>query len=123
MDKSNTLSEPKDAEQYFERGKEFFNKGYIQKAIENFDKAIEINPQHVWIYNHRGVAKKEFEQYKEAIEDFDKAVEIEPRYALAYHNRGRLKDKLGLHEEAKEDFDKVIEIDIHNVENGNLIFI
>jgi len=38
MDKSNTLSEPKDAEQYFERGKEFFNKGYIQKAMRILTK-------------------------------------------------------------------------------------
>ncbi len=74
MDRSNTLPEPRDAKGYFERGKDFLNKGEILKAIDDLDEAVHLNPQFAIAYYHRGLAKNELGQYKKAIEDFDKAI-------------------------------------------------
>ncbi len=78
MDRSNTLSEPKDAKGYFERGNAFLDKGEVLKAIDDLDEAIHLNPQFARAYFNRGLAKNELGRYKESIEDFYKAIGTNP---------------------------------------------
>ncbi|MFA5383053.1 MAG: tetratricopeptide repeat protein [Candidatus Micrarchaeia archaeon] len=82
-----------------------------EEAIENYDKAIELNPKDAGVYNNRGVAKAILKRYIEAIKDFDKAIELNPNYASVYNNRGAAKAKLEKYKEAIKDFDKAIELD------------
>ena len=58
-------------------------------AIQDYDKAIELNPNSAYAYNNRGYAKFQLQEDYQAIEDYDKAIELDPNYAQAYHyNRG-----------------------------------
>ncbi len=74
MDRLNTLSEPKDAKGYFERGNAFLNKGEVVKAIDDLDEAIHLNPRFTRAYYNRGIAKNELGKYKEAIKDLYQAI-------------------------------------------------
>ena len=92
-------SQNKTAEKYLEQGNAKYNLQDYRGAIQDYNKAIEINPQDASTYYNRGVTKGKLEDYRGAIQDFNKAIEINPQYATAYYNRGvakyRLNDKSG----------------------------
>lgn len=96
-------------EGYYNRGK---NRMHIdlRGAIDDFTKAIEINPSFE-AYNSRGLAKKNITDYKGAINDFTKAIELNPKSIAAYKNRGETKHYIGNYEGAISDFTKAIEMD------------
>jgi protein O-mannosyl-transferase len=58
------------------------------QAIEDYGRAIEINPGYAEAYNNRGIAFKRLGNHKQAIENYDRAIEIKQDYAEAYYNRG-----------------------------------
>ena len=72
-------------------GLTFQEKGKYEEAIEHYDEAIRINPQHAVVYNNRGAAKGVLGKHKEAIVDYDEAIRISPQDAKAYYNRGNAK--------------------------------
>jgi tetratricopeptide (TPR) repeat protein len=98
------------AEKYFDKGNEFYKNGDFKSAIENYDKAIEINPKDAEAYFNRGNAKDDLGDKQAAIDDYDKAIEINPNLAEAYYNRGNAKDDLGNKQAAIDDYSKAIEI-------------
>ena len=85
------------------------------KAIEDFDKAIELDPYYSLAYYNRGLCYQEQLQYQRAIEDWDKVIELDPNdpyYAYqAYYNRGICYRLMGQDQRAIEDWDKVIGLD------------
>ena len=58
-----------------------------ERAIEDFNKAIELKPDYAEAYVNRGNSYLGLEEYERAIEDFDKAIKIDPKDVGAYHNR------------------------------------
>ena len=80
------------------------------KAIEFYDKAIELNPRLLLGYNNRGAAHMALKNYNAAIEDFTRAIGLDPTNAGAYSNRGlaywRAKDE----DSTIHDFDQAIEV-------------
>lgn len=63
-------------------------KGQLDEAINEYNKAIEINPRLAIAYINRGRTYVQGKgQYDQAISDCSKALEIDPIYALAYSNR------------------------------------
>jgi len=78
---------PKTAEEWKERGVSFSISGEYEKAIECFDKAIELNPNLTKAYINRGNAYYYLEQYEKAIEDYNRAIELDPNLTEAYNNR------------------------------------
>ena len=95
---------------YNNRGNAYNDLGQTERAIEDYDKAIELNPEDATAYCNRGAAYAKLGQTERAIEDFDKAIELNPEDAAAYYNRGNAYDDLGQTERAIEDFDKAIEL-------------
>jgi len=85
-------------------------KGDLDRAISNFNKAIEINPGYPDAYNNRGCIYQNKGDLVQAIYDFSKAIEINPRYASAYGNRGLAYANKGNLEQAISDCNKAIEI-------------
>jgi len=98
------------AEEYFISGVGKLASGDYQGAINDFNKAIEINPKDADAYYNRGFAKAKLGDYRKAIEDFNKAIEINPKIAEAYYSRGVAKGNLGDYRGAIEDYNKAIEI-------------
>lgn len=76
------------AEDYVEQGTAEGRSGDFEKAITDFDHALELNPNQAEVYNFRGVTKARKGDIEGAIADFDRAVEMNPKYPHAYLNRG-----------------------------------
>ncbi len=100
-----------DVDDYMKQGDMHFRQGQYAEAIEDYNKAIELDPNYTPGYNNRGLAKTNLEQYQEAIKDFDSAIQRDPNYVAAYFNRAIAKARLGQLTEAIEDFTKAIELD------------
>ena len=81
--KQNELRDPKF---YNSRGAAFGEKGEYDRAISDFNKAIEIEPRYIRAYNNRGVVYRLRGQYDKAISDFTKAIEMNPLDAEGYNN-------------------------------------
>ena len=57
-------------------------------AIEDYNTVIDMKPDGVEAYIHRGLAYHHKGEYDRAIGDFTKAIELKPNYAGAYYDRG-----------------------------------
>ena len=64
--------------------------GNHQRAIEDFDKAIELNPQFAQAYSNRGAAYAARGQYEEAIGEYKQVLKIDPDNVQAHNNLGHL---------------------------------
>jgi Flp pilus assembly protein TadD len=71
---------------YNDRGIAYGEKGQYDRAISDFNKAMEINPRYGKAYNNRGIVYRLKGQYDQAISDFNKAMEINPMDGQAYNN-------------------------------------
>ncbi len=96
---------------YLSRGEDYQKKGDLDRAIADFDKAIEFDPKLTPAYENRGFARNEKGEYDRAITDFNKAIELDPKLTLAYDNRGFARNKKGEYDRAITDFNKAIELD------------
>ena len=100
-------------------------KNMLNKAIEDFTKAIQINQvshnklKAIFnpdadvtdlLYTSRAFVYNELKKYDEAIEDYNKAIELAPDNAKIYDERGLIYDKLEKYDEAINDFTKAIQI-------------
>ena len=75
---------------YNERGIAYAKKGQYDKAVSEFNNAIELNPKDAVSYTLRGGVHSERAQYDKAISDFTKAIELNPKLAISYTLRARL---------------------------------
>jgi tetratricopeptide (TPR) repeat protein len=96
---------------YNNRGYFFLNEGRNKEAINDFNKAIELDPDNAPTYNLRGMVFIHETRNEEAINNFNKAIELDPDYADAYVNRGWAFMSEGKNKEAINDFNKAIELD------------
>lgn len=63
-----------------------YKKSNFEKAIQMFDKAIELNPNNPNAYKYRGDVYM-ITNAEKAIQDYVKAVELKPNYISAYYSR------------------------------------
>jgi tetratricopeptide (TPR) repeat protein len=94
-----------DAAEKFEKAKNF------EGAIENYSKAIEMDPKLEKAYISRAKCYEQINFKMEAIEDYKKALVFDPKDKELYYNAGRLYVDLNKHKEADEMFRKAIERD------------
>ena len=66
----------------------YYKKGEVGRAIAEYTKAIELNPNYATAYNNRGATYAEKDDYERAIKNYTKAIDLKPNYAEAYANRG-----------------------------------
>ena len=62
-------------------------KGDFDRAIADFNRAIELKPDYAEAYNNRGNAYSDKGDFDHAIADFSKAIELKPDFPIAYNNR------------------------------------
>lgn len=97
------------AEKYFNKAEEYLQSGQYQKAVENYDKAINKKPDYINAYFNRGYAYAELGYDNQAIKDYDKVIEINPSDAGAFNNRGTSYERLREYQRALEDYDRAIQ--------------
>ena len=100
---------------YCERGSAYLNGGEVDKALADFNKAVELNPGLALAYCNRGSVYISKNEYDKALSDLNKAIELVPDFSMAYNNRGMVYKKRGEYEKALSDYNKAIELDHENV--------
>jgi len=97
-----------DAETYYNLGFSKVKSNDYRGAIEDFTKAIRINPNYTDAYNNRGIAKDKLGDYRGAMQDYSIAVEVNPNFTLAFYNLGSSKVKLKDYKGAIDTFTKAV---------------
>ena len=88
------------------RGLAYNKLGQNQRALEDFNKAINLDRYDMRAYKNRGVTYAKLGLYQSALEDFNEAIRLKPNYADTYINRGVTYAKLDQYQRALEDFNK-----------------
>lgn len=89
-----------------DRGVAYLHKNDKDRCFEDFDLALELQPDYAYRYASRAFAKSHFGDLDGAIEDYEKAVELDPDDAVAHNNLGLLYEKMGYFRKAKERFER-----------------
>ena len=84
--------------------------GKLHEAIDEFDRALKLDPSLAMAYMNRGMAYLDLGQPQRAIEDLDQAIKLDPKDADIYLNRGFAYHSLGQFQRAIQDFDEAIRI-------------
>jgi tetratricopeptide (TPR) repeat protein len=92
------------------RGVELFRKRQYEKAIQEFTKAIDLEPRYFNAFYNRGCSYLAKGNHEKAIEDFSIAIAINPKYGDAFFNRGLAYGKKAQLEKANADFQKACEL-------------
>lgn len=79
------------------------------RALEEFDKGLEINPQDADIWKYRGSALYILGRYAEALEAFDKSLEINPKNEDTWSFKGSTFYMLDMPEKALKALDKALQ--------------
>jgi Tfp pilus assembly protein PilF len=108
------------AEAFYNMGSAYNDKGDKDKAIECYEKAIEIKPDKHEAFNNMGLAYSNKGDKDKAIECYQKAIEIKPDFHEAYVNLGFYLIKFGKIEDAKPILLKAIELGDLDTSNMNL---
>jgi tetratricopeptide (TPR) repeat protein len=76
------------AADYLYQGDFDYERGDCGKALSDYTKAIEMNPNFAEAYNNRAYTYMRMRTYPNALTDLNKALELHPNYIHALMNRG-----------------------------------
>jgi tetratricopeptide (TPR) repeat protein len=100
---------PQSANDYFQLGFNAANNGQYDVAVKNYSAAIEIDPNRIYFFYHRGLAHKALGEKVKAIADFNQCLSMKP-IAEAYYELGIYKyDELDF-THARDFFEKAKEL-------------
>ena len=93
---------PRDAVAYYNRGTAYLNKGQVDGAIADLNKAIELNPRDAEAHNNRGNAYMRKSQYQQATANYERAIALKPAYDKAHNNMGEAYENQNMLDRALE---------------------
>jgi tetratricopeptide (TPR) repeat protein len=96
------------AKKYFKTGEEFVSAGNYKDAIEQFTKAIDLQPDFADAYIIRANAYEKLNMLKEAAEDYDRASTFLSNNNVVYYQAARLNYMLGEYQKAIDKADASI---------------
>lgn len=105
------ITPEKDVISYFKRGNSYMKSGEYSKAVADFTKVININPQFSDAYSNRGLVYLALQQPELALTDLTKGITVRPEYAVSYLKRGMAYMQLQQPKNAIADFTAAIEVD------------
>ena len=109
---TSSFAAPMSKEQLFQLATIAAGDGQFDRAVELFQKVIEIDPRFAPAYNGLGLVQQSFEEgdINEAIRYFKMAVEFSPDYAESWNNLGRAYYARGRFVDAEKALLKSLEI-------------
>jgi tetratricopeptide (TPR) repeat protein len=101
---------------YNNRGVERRKKGQLDLALQDYTRAIELDPKNAKFYTNRGIAFGETGQMRLALEDIDRALSLDPDYADAYTSRGLVFAETGQFDQAIQDYTRALVLNAVSVD-------
>lgn len=98
------------ADQLNEEGIQWLRKRQIEKALNCFEKAVQVDPQHAHALCNIGRIYYEKSQWEKAVQYFEKSISIYPKLPEAYSNFGLTLHRLNQMDRAIELYLKALEI-------------
>lgn len=96
------------ADYYLERAQVRHALSRYNLALADYDKVIELIPQHFVAHYNRGLIRSTVGDDNRAIEDFDFVIDAEPDNTLAIYNRAELRKRVGDLRGAIADYSSLI---------------
>jgi len=97
---------PDEPNLYGDRGVVHIHLNNKSEALNDFDKAVELDGNYGFRYASRAYAKDYFGDTAAAIFDYEYAIQLDPEDAISVNNLGLLQEKLGYQQKAKQNFEK-----------------
>jgi tetratricopeptide (TPR) repeat protein len=103
---------------YFTSAAQKYQQGDYQGALNDYNRAIQINPRNANAYYNRGLLKAtKFQDPQGALADYNRAIKIKPGYDAAYNNRGNLKvEQIKDYPGALADYNQAIKLKPRNAD-------
>ncbi|MBD3397653.1 AAA family ATPase [Candidatus Micrarchaeota archaeon] len=97
-----------DAGSYYKIANDYYEKGDYEKAIENYNMAILLNPLFSEAYFNRALSYYQLKNYDKAIADYTEAAELDPKNPIIFNNKGDAFYRKQDYTSAIKDYDKAI---------------
>lgn len=91
------------------RGEVYAKKKEFDPALEDFNKALSLNPLHASAYNNRAQVYRWQGKYDLALKDYEIALRLKPQYII-YFNRAALWGELEREDFSLQDFQRALEL-------------
>ena len=98
------------AQAYFTRGTQWALMSNHDRAVADFNMALELDPKLVGAYYNRALALSEKGDHASAVSDYGMALKLSPRELRAYIGRAVEWTLLGEHERAVADYEQAIRL-------------
>ena len=107
-----SLAQANATNQKIEEGKKEAAKAdeYFQKAAEDADKIIDVDPKYIDAWFLKGVVCQYQGMWEDGIKAFSECVKLDPGRGEAFHRRGEIYDHIGDYMNASVDFKKASEL-------------
>ncbi len=99
---------PKGAQKEYQRGMKLGESRQFDKALNSFNRAIELFPEYFQAYAQRGHLRLTMGKFSEAEHDFDQALELNDQYEPALRGTGICKIRQGKFADALKDLDQAV---------------
>ncbi|MHA1650937.1 MAG: tetratricopeptide repeat protein, partial [Candidatus Helarchaeota archaeon] len=86
------------------------NIGDSYKAIECYEKALEIDPDFTAAWTALGDVYYEIADFEKAIESYEHAIQIDPEFKIAWYGLEKVYEDIGQYQKAIECHEKAIKI-------------
>lgn len=112
----------KTAADFFMQGDYDYESGNCKSAIENYSKALNLNPKYAEAFNNRAYTYMRMGNYESAIPDLNQALILRPEYVHALMNRGDIYNYYFDIDRKKAllDYDKVLKMGPSTYNNTSL---
>jgi tetratricopeptide (TPR) repeat protein len=103
-----TLQRREHPYEHFLRGLALCQQGSFARALPDFDRAIELQPENSQFYRGRALALLELGRSRKALEDAEVLVHRAPEFGTSYYVRGRALHAVGRLQDALQDLDRAV---------------
>ena len=100
---------------YVHKGNEYYHEQQWDKAIEQYQLAIKINPEHLGALHNLGIAYQSKRDFAKAITTFQKIKKLDKLYVPAYISMGLIYAQKGLYKKAQAEYVRAVILEPDNL--------
>jgi lipoprotein NlpI len=97
-----------DLDIFYKQAMSYMGQGETKKAIEFFNKVLEIDEMYSPAWNDKGVAYLELKEYTKALDCFERVIFLNPSVSMPFYNKGYVQMMLEKYEDSVKTFDSFL---------------